>query len=156
MWKYSTNAGNRSEPRVRIAFDTNVLVSALASPDARRSSYRLVELASEGKVTGYTSVALLEEFKEIMQRDFQTPIERVEQMVGVFLGFLKLVKPVEVINAVKEDPDDDRVLECAVAANAIYVASWDPHLTNLAEYDGIKIMNPGKLLHELKEAHRID
>ena len=78
---------------MRIAFDTNVLVSALASPDAKRSSYRLVELASEGKVTGYTSVVLMEEFKEIMPRDFHTPIERVEQMVDVFLGFLKLVEP---------------------------------------------------------------
>ncbi len=97
----------------------------------------------------------MEEFKRIMQRDFQTPIDRVEQMADVFLGFLKLVEPVEVINAVKEDPDDDRVLECAVAANVRYIASWDPHLTNLEEYNGIKIMNPGKLLHELKETHRI-
>ncbi len=141
---------------MRIAFDTNVLVSALASKDAKRSSYRLVELASEGKVTGYTSIALMEEFKEIMPRDFQTPPERVEQMVDVLLSFLKLVEPTAAIHAVKDDPDDDRILECAVAANALYVASWDPHLTNLAEYEGIKIMNPGKLLHELKEAHGIE
>ena len=57
---------------------------------------------------------------------------------------------------VAEDPDDDRGLECAVAANAVYIASWDPHLTNLAEFEGIKILNPGKLLHAIKEAHGIE
>ncbi len=128
----------------------------MASPGTHRSSYRLVELAGEGKVTGYTSIALMEEFREITLRDFDVPIERLEQMVGVFLSFLKLVEPTKVIHVVGEDHDDDRVLECAVASNSAYIASWDPHLTNLGEFEGIKIINPGKLLHELKETHGIE
>jgi putative PIN family toxin of toxin-antitoxin system len=44
------------------------------------------------------------------------------------------------------DKDDDRYLECAVAANADYVISGDIHLRELKEYRGIKIVNPAEYL----------
>jgi len=41
---------------------------------------------------------------------------------------------------VKSDPDDNRVLECAVAGRADYIVSGDKHLRGLGSYDGIRIL----------------
>ncbi|MBI5177329.1 PIN domain-containing protein [Candidatus Micrarchaeota archaeon] len=49
-------------------FDTNVLFSAILSSSG--SSSRLLKLASEGKITGFTSPALLGELDEVLQRDY--------------------------------------------------------------------------------------
>jgi uncharacterized protein len=42
-----------------------------------------------------------------------------------------LVKPRIVLEIVAEDPDDNRVLECAVAGRADYIVSGDKHLLKL-------------------------
>ena len=136
-----------------VTFDTNVLISASLS--TKGSSYALIHLAAEGKITGNTSKTLIDEFKEILTRDHFFPLERVEHTANGLLLFLKLMNPQLSVYAIKTDEDDNRVLECAVAADAEYIASWDPPLTNLVEFEGIKILNPGKLLAELKEVHGI-
>lgn len=133
----------------KVVFDTNVLLSATLS--TKGTSYKLVKLAAEGKIKGYTSKALLDEFSEIIQRDYQVPKHKVSEMVETFQTFLTTVKATTTLNVVKEDPDDDRVLECAVSAKANFIASWDPHLTNRKHYKSIQIANPGKLLDVLKE-----
>lgn len=137
----------------KVTFDTNVLLSALLSE--KGASYQLVHLAAEGKIAGYTSKTLMEEFKEIVQRDYKVSLERAEQMVDVYMKFLKLVEPDVRLDIVKADPDDNRVVECAVYSSSNYITSWDTHLTDLIEVEGIKIQNPGKLIETLKEKHGI-
>ena len=39
-----------------------------------------------------------------------------------------------------DDPDDDRVLECAVAGGADYIVSGDRHLLKLGVYEGVAIL----------------
>jgi len=41
---------------------------------------------------------------------------------------------------VREDPADDHVLACALAAKADYIVSKDEHLQKLREYRGIRIL----------------
>jgi len=41
---------------------------------------------------------------------------------------------------IQEDPADDRVLACALAAKADYIVSKDEHLQKLREYQGIRIL----------------
>jgi predicted nucleic acid-binding protein len=47
---------------------------------------------------------------------------------------------------VKEDPDDNRVLECAVGARAEFIVMGDKHLLQLEEYAGIRIMKVADFL----------
>ncbi len=130
-----------------VVFDTNVLVSAILSTNG--TSHALVRLASEGKIVGYTSKALMDEFREIIQRDYEVSFERANRMVDVFLQFLKIVEPTIRLDVVKEDPDDNRVLECAMTTHAQFVASWDPHLTQIGRFNEIQILNPGKMIELL-------
>jgi predicted nucleic acid-binding protein len=41
---------------------------------------------------------------------------------------------------IQEDPEDDRVLACALAAKAHYIVSKDEHLQKLREYQRIRIL----------------
>jgi predicted nucleic acid-binding protein len=89
------------------------------------------------------------------QRDFHIPPKQLEEITDVLLSFLKLCQPVTRIDHITVDPDDNRVLECAVESKSDYIASWDPHLTSLKQYSGIKIVNPGKLVEELDKERAI-
>jgi predicted nucleic acid-binding protein len=50
------------------------------------------------------------------------------------------------VRAVEDDPDDDRILECAVEAQAQIVVSGDHHLLALQEYKSILIVTPRRFL----------
>jgi predicted nucleic acid-binding protein len=51
---------------------------------------------------------------------------------------------------VREDPDDDRVLECAVAGEADYMVSGDRHLLKLGSYGGIPILTVRQFMDAVK------
>jgi len=132
----------------RIVFDTNVLLSAVISE--RGTSSKLVLLAAQGKIAGFTSLAILREFGGVAIRDYQFPNARVERIVGGFLNYLELVNPDVTLDVLSDKPDN-RILECAVACKADYIASWDAHLTDLKNFRGIAIANPGKILDALTQ-----
>lgn len=50
------------------------------------------------------------------------------------------------VRAVADDPDDDKVIECALAGEAAYIVSGDRHLLDLKEYEGIVIVRANEFL----------
>ncbi len=52
------------------------------------------------------------------------------------------------IRAVREDPDDDKFMECAVALKAECIISGDKALLAVKNYMGIEILNPRKFLDD--------
>jgi predicted nucleic acid-binding protein len=56
------------------------------------------------------------------------------------------VSPEVSITAVTNDPDDDRVLECAVAAEVDAIISGDRHLLRLGSFRSIPIRSPRQFL----------
>ena len=50
------------------------------------------------------------------------------------------------MDVVKEDPDDNKIIECAIESEAEYILSYDNHLLRLKEYLGIKIIKPEEAL----------
>jgi len=47
---------------------------------------------------------------------------------------------------IKENPSDNRILECAVAAGSDYIVSGDKDLLRLGRYDSIRILNVADFL----------
>jgi uncharacterized protein len=47
---------------------------------------------------------------------------------------------------VPRDPDDDKIIACAVAAGAQYLVSRDRDLLSLASYAGVSIIAPEEFL----------
>ena len=57
-----------------------------------------------------------------------------------------VVDPDFELNAVPDDPDDNRVLECAVAGKADFIVSGDRHLLRLGNYEEIAIVTVRQFL----------
>ena len=82
---------------------------------------------------------------EIIQKQaFQQ--ERKDAVLKI-LQLAVLVEPKEHITAVKDDPDDNKFIEAAIAANASHIITQDKkHLIPLKEFRGIKIVTPEMFL----------
>jgi predicted nucleic acid-binding protein len=63
------------------------------------------------------------------------------------LSFMRLLSIAGQLQVVVADPDDDKVLETAVAAGATHLVSGDRrHLLPLREFQGIRIVSPAEFL----------
>ena len=62
----------------------------------------------------------------------------------------ELVRPGITLDIVTDDPDDNRILECAAEGRADYIVSGDRHLLRLKCYEGIPIVNVREFLTTLE------
>ena len=63
----------------------------------------------------------------------------------------RLVRPTERLTVVTANDDDNRVLECALAARAEFLVTGDAqHLLPLGSYLGTKIVTPSQFLDLLR------
>ena len=50
------------------------------------------------------------------------------------------------LDLVKADPDDNKIIECAIDGNVDFLITKDRHLLDLKKYKGIKIIKPEEFL----------
>ncbi len=125
---------------VRIVLDSNVVISAFLFGGLPA---RLVQLALAGAVQCFTSVALLDEIRDVLQRPkFGLSPEQALAFVEEFHSLCHVVTPNERVRAVPADPDDNAVLEWAVEAGASLIVSGDSHLLRLRQWRDIRILSP--------------
>lgn len=55
---------------------------------------------------------------------------------------MTLVESKEKVNVVKEDPDDNIIIECALVSKSKYIITYDKHLLKIKDYKGIRIIRP--------------
>lgn len=132
---------------MRIVCDTNVILSGVLFGGHCRTILRLV---SEGRLEGFASTALLAELERVLLRPkFGLTVREVEAIIDLVRQTFILVLPTELVAVVTDDPDDDAVLEAAIAADAEVVVSGDKHLLDLAAFREIRILTPASLIKEL-------
>jgi uncharacterized protein len=61
----------------------------------------------------------------------------------------EIIFPRITLQVSKEDPPDNRILECAVEGKADLMVSGNRHLLRLKSYQGIPIVRPIDFLHTL-------
>jgi putative PIN family toxin of toxin-antitoxin system len=128
-------------------FDTNVLFSAVGWQGA---PYQCVELARGGAVAAATCPEILDELSEKLQTKLHFSPEHALDTVVDLLTFLRVVSIARQLKVVAADPDDDKVLECAVVAAATHVVTGDRrHLLPMRNYAGIAIVSPAVFLAEV-------
>jgi putative PIN family toxin of toxin-antitoxin system len=125
-------------------FDTNVLFSSLGW---RGTPYRCLELARAGRVEEVTCRELLDELAEKLQTKLRFSPAQVTDTLGELLTFLRLVTIANRLKVITADPDDDKVVECAVVGSATHIVTGDRrHLLPLGSYQGISIISAADFL----------
>jgi putative PIN family toxin of toxin-antitoxin system len=124
----------------RAVADTNVYVSALAFGGVAD------EVLARGRrrdVTLVTSPPILREIEGVLRTKFRWSRTRTLQAIALIRTFTEVVHPTEAITAITDDEPDNRILECAVAAQADVIVTGDKHLQALR---GIAIVSPRAFL----------
>ena len=129
--------------QLTVVFDTNVLFSGTAWKGA---PFRCLELARARQLEGITCKPILDELAEKLAAKLHFSDEQVGETLADLLSFLRLVRIPGTLRAIPADPDDDKVIECAVAGGASHIVTGDRrHLLPLGSYQGIVILDASRL-----------
>jgi len=136
---------------LRVVLDSNIFISAIIKPGSNPA--RILDLALAGKIRLVLSDDILTEIKKVMQYPKIARLHgRSQQEIDYFIKRLRTVAHMVPnclkIDVVPEDPDDNKVIACAVEGYADFIVSGDRHLTVLATYENIKIVSP-KVFYDL-------
>ncbi len=132
----------------RVVADTNILVSALQFGGKPK---QFLDLATDGQVDLYISEAIIAEALRVLRDKFDRTPEWLAEADRLLRVVGRLVTPTESLQAIEADPSDDRILECAVAADAEVILSGDTHLLSLGRFRGIPIQRVAQFLSGLQE-----
>lgn len=128
---------------IKIVIDTNIYISAIFWGGNPR---KVIDLARKRKIKILTSSEIEEEIMEKLMSKFGLDNNDASRILADFSTFTIPVYAVNQIQAVPDDPDDDKFIECAVSGKADYIVSGDKHLLRLREYTGIKILKAVEFL----------
>jgi uncharacterized protein len=129
---------------LRVVFDTNVLFSGVGwggKPE------QCVQLVRSGQIQGLVCVEILEELAEKLSLKLQYNDEQIGVILGSLLTFFELIAIPGTMMGLQADPQDDKVLECAVIGSATHVVTGDRrHLLSLRQFRGVDVIAPADLI----------
>lgn len=132
----------------RITMDTNVLISATFW---HGDSEKIIDKVENKEVTLVLSEQILEEYskvleyEEIKEKIKNKDLEMKKSMLRVG-AISEIVYVTSKVDLVKDDSDDNKIIECAIDGNSDCIITKDKHLLKLKEYKGIKIITPEEFL----------
>lgn len=139
-----------SSPKLSIVPDTGFYIAA-----ALKNGYARSYLVGRGtKFLSYqlfSSEAVLLEVQHKLEDKFGFNRAQVVQVIKDIRKVLVIVHPTHKLKVVR-DPDDDKIIECALEAKAELIAAFDKDLLSLKEYERIKIIHPAMLQYLFPKA----
>ncbi len=131
-----------------VVADTNIYVSAL---EFGGQPERFLRLADARVFQLFISEAILTEVVEVLRSDkFRWPEEELAKAQRQITRIPSPVQPTETLHVITADPDDDRILECAAAAQADYIVSGDKNLLNLKQHSKARILKVTDFMTQLQ------
>ena len=126
---------------MRIILDTNIFVSGIFWEGNFCS--QIIEKWKGGRFNLVSSMEIIEELvKTLSDFKIQMPKEMIEEWKKLIIENSIIVEPTIRLDVVKEDPEDNKFIEAAIAGNADFIITQDKHLLKLKEYNGVKILRP--------------
>ena len=141
-----------TERPIRAVFDANIYVAAYLSKNPRSPNKELFRRWRAREFTLLVSHAILE---EVIEKFDQRGIDQALtlELVSFILADAEyIVTSDEAPPAlIVDDPDDDLILACAMAGNAGYLVTYDPHFDCLGgEFQGIRVLDGLQFLYVVR------
>jgi len=136
---------------LRVVNDTNVWLSALYFSG---KPAKIVNLIEDKKIISVTSNFIIQETKEKMVIDFNTPTYAANATVSYISSMSELVL-LKGKNFGLRDPADNQVLETAVAGRCSYLITGDKDLLCLGNYGQLQIVTPAQFIAKFTTKKKI-
>lgn len=131
-----------NNPPLRVVFDSNFILASV-----KRGSYAeqwLLAAATGELLCLFISPEILEEIKAKLETKFL--FSRAD--AAAFLDNIRHISTVvwpKVKIEIASDPDDNKILECAIEAKANIIVTADRGLLELKQYQDVGIVHPNQL-----------
>ena len=129
---------------LKLVIDTNIFVSGVlvegGNPSVIIKAWKRTQ-----KYQLFITEEIIQEALRVMQRLNVNP-DIIADWDKVIRENVISVVPTRKIEAIKDDPSDNKFLECAIEVSADYIVSGDKHLKGLKEFKGIKIVSAKEFL----------
>ena len=131
--------------KTKVTLDTNILVSALGWE--KGNPHRILQKVIDGNLELFISHDQFEELSRVLDypklkftEEQKVSFKALVSMIATF------VEPATKLEVIKEDPSDNRILECAQAADVDFIVSGDEHPLSLGKFGMIRIVRAYRLL----------
>lgn len=137
---------------MRIVLDTNILIAAslkggLAGDilDMAVTTFLLTLLSSE---------EIIREFQDKLLNKFNWNEDKINSFIKELRQIVEIVETTEKVSVISRDPEDNKILECAISGQADLIVTSDQDLIKLKKYKGIGIIHPKTLSWTFPEYFR--
>lgn len=122
---------------MKIVIDTNVLISAVFFGGKPRI---IIEAIVDGILNAVATTEIIEEYLEVIDEMISRKQGKLDKtIITPLIKKMKVIHPQTSIR-ISRDSDDDKFIECAVDAGAMYIISGDKDLLDILEYQNVKIV----------------
>lgn len=128
----------------KVVIDTNVFVSSFFGGIPRK----IISLWKNDEIVLCLSQGIIEEYLEVLNRLGLKEKSEIENLTKLFAEGYNAVFTAKTpnIEVVKDDPENNKFLECAVALDCKIIVSGDKHLLELRKYIDIEILSPREFI----------
>jgi len=132
---------------MRVVVDTNIFVSSFFGGNPKK----VIDLWKEGKITLCLSRDIVDEYIDVLARLGLNDGPELEELLSLFSRSYNILftQKTPKIRLVRNDPDDDKFIECAAALKAEVVITGDKEVLAVKEHKGIRILTPKTFLDEV-------
>jgi len=128
---------------MKVVLDTNVLISGIFFTGP---PHRILEAWREGRLQLVLTAAIVDEYRHVSERlSAKYPAISTRTILQVLVARSHLIQPAPLSSPVCQDPDDDRFVAAALAADAVIV-SGDRHLLDIDGFGGLRVMRPASFV----------
>ena len=139
---------------MRVVLDTNVLIASFSKSSPFHEIWHNLR---EGNYTLCVSNDILMEYQEII--GYKTTPQIAQNVVDYLVYSRNVVRitPSYHFGLIKEDCDDNKFVDCAIAGNAAFIVSDDRHFRVLSQIEYpkvsvLKIMDFVRVLRQMRNA----
>lgn len=125
---------------MKAVFDTNVLIAAFLTEGV---CSKLLVRARKGECDLILSQDIIREFEKVLIKKFALSQQEITDVRAVLTEATKeIVRQVGPIEPVCRDRDDNKILACALAADADLLITGDEDLLIMKKYGKTRIISP--------------
>lgn len=123
--------------------DSNIYISALQFGGI---PLEFLNAARSGAFRLAISEAIIAEVRGVLFKKFQWSEDMLDEAISGLRDFTQLTTSNQIVRVIKDDPDDDRVIECAIASDSHFIVSGDKHLLRLSHYQNVRVLKVSEFL----------